>query len=92
MIDFLSFSLVLFLVLLVSRGAFILLKWTVSDLERRYEERQSKKYHDKMEEIVQSGSERWTAVHRERIANDPEYRARNEAYMNKLRAEGVLTK
>jgi hypothetical protein len=70
----------------------MLLKEAVSGLERRYEERQSKKYHDKMEEIVQEGSRHWVAIHKARIANDPEYRARNEAYINKLRAEGVLTK
>jgi hypothetical protein len=67
----------------------MLFKRLIGDLERGYEERQRNKWHKTMEEIVQAGSQRWKAIHQARMASDPEYRKRNEAYIAKLRA-GVV--
>jgi hypothetical protein len=83
------FFLLLLFFLLVVPVSLMFLKWLIGSLESRYEEYWANKNRKEREKIVQAGSQRWKAIHQARMANDPEYRARNEAYIAKLRA-GVV--
>jgi hypothetical protein len=83
------FFFLLLFCLLVVPVSLMLFKWLIGSLESRYEEYWANKNRKEREKIVQAGSQHWKAIHQARIASDPEYRARNEAYITKLRA-GVV--